>query len=249
MSSWVSAILPHRTSDNRAARAGVEEPDTALVARHVGVNQSVTAFLIARSCAQMRREVSADFPATRRYLSQRTLIRRKTEPGRLGTRYADTPTRWPKQLRTRTEGTTDDMETPHLLDRGALHARDPCTGPDNVDELDHSYQRHARKRSRYRWWCQRELFVSYSGELIGSVTNGSRTIWSPNSSFIGGTVTASPSVIADDLRLAGATGTNTITFGSQVTNPLFAIWSLGSGIVASFTFNENPTFEPGRRHT
>src|SRR5262245_18899311 len=158
MSSWVSAILPHRTSDNRAARAGVEEPDTALVARHVGVNQSVTAFLIARSCAQMRREVSADFPATRRYLSQRTLIRRKTEPGRLGTRYADTPTRWPKQLRTRTEGTTDDVETPHLLDRGALHARDPCTGPDNVDELDHSYQRHARKRSRYRWWCQRELF-------------------------------------------------------------------------------------------
>src|SRR5262245_66486660 len=91
--------------------------------------------------------------------------------------------------------------------------------------------------------------VSYSGELIGSVTNGSSTIWSPNSSFIGGTVTASPSIIGDDLRLAGATGTNTITFGSPVTNPLFAIWSLGSGIVASFTFNENPTFEPGRRHT
>jgi hypothetical protein len=88
--------------------------------------------------------------------------------------------------------------------------------------------------------------VSYAGELIGSVTNGTSTIWSPNSSFISGTVTASPSVVGDDLRLDGGfTGTNTITFASPVTNPLFAIWSLGSSIEASFTFNATPTFEAG----
>jgi len=88
--------------------------------------------------------------------------------------------------------------------------------------------------------------VSYSGELIGNVINGASTIWSPNSSFIGGTVTASPSVVGDDLRLDGAfAGTNTITFASSVTNPLFAIWSLGAGGPASFTFNATPTFEAG----
>jgi hypothetical protein len=87
--------------------------------------------------------------------------------------------------------------------------------------------------------------VTYSGELIANVTNGSSTIWSPNSSFIGGTVTASPSVVGDDLRLAGAPGTNTITFASPVENPLFAIWSLGGGGPASFTFNQTPTLEVG----
>jgi PEP-CTERM motif len=91
--------------------------------------------------------------------------------------------------------------------------------------------------------------VTYSGELLGSpltVVNGTSTIWSPSTSFVGGTVTASPSVVGDDLALAGNfTGTNTITFASPVTNPLFAIWSLGSGIEASFTFNATPTFEAG----
>jgi hypothetical protein len=89
--------------------------------------------------------------------------------------------------------------------------------------------------------------VSYSGELDASVINGSSTIWAPNSSFIGGTVTASPSVVGDDLRLNGSsTGTNTITFASPVENPLFAIWSLGApGAQASFTFNATPTLEAG----
>lgn len=89
--------------------------------------------------------------------------------------------------------------------------------------------------------------VSYSGEVVGSVLNGTSTIWSPNSSFIGGTVTASPSTVNDDIRLNGAfPGPNTLTFASPLINPVFAIWSLGQpGLAASFTFNATPTFEAG----
>ncbi len=90
--------------------------------------------------------------------------------------------------------------------------------------------------------------VTYTGELDGFVINGSSTIWSPNSSFIGGTVTTSPSVVGDDLRLNGSyTGVNTITFSSPVTDPVFAIWSLGSpSIQATFNFiGITPTFEAG----
>lgn len=89
--------------------------------------------------------------------------------------------------------------------------------------------------------------VSYSGELDGATTNGTSPIWSPNSTFTGGTVTASPSTVGDDLRLNGSsTAVNTITFASPVTNPVFAIWSLGApGLPASFTFDEAPTFEAG----
>jgi hypothetical protein len=89
--------------------------------------------------------------------------------------------------------------------------------------------------------------VSYAGELEAAVINGSSIIWSPVSSFTGGTVTASPSVVGDDLRLRGDfTGTNTIRFASPVDNPVFAIWSLGSpSIPASFTFNATPTLQAG----
>ena len=89
--------------------------------------------------------------------------------------------------------------------------------------------------------------VSYSGEVIGSVLNGTSGIWAPNTSFVGGTVTASPSVVNDDIRLQGTfTGTNTITFSAPVVNPVFAIWSLGQpGLIASFIFNATPTLEAG----
>jgi len=88
--------------------------------------------------------------------------------------------------------------------------------------------------------------VSYSGEVLGSVINGFSSIWAPNSSFIGGTVTTSPSIVGDDIRLQGIPGTNTITFTSPVENPVFAIWSLGSpGAAASFTFNATPTLQAG----
>ncbi len=66
--------------------------------------------------------------------------------------------------------------------------------------------------------------VSYSGEVIGSVLNGTSGIWAPNSSFIGGTVTTSPSVVNDDIRLQGNfAGQQTITFSTPVVNPVFAI--------------------------
>jgi len=89
--------------------------------------------------------------------------------------------------------------------------------------------------------------VTYSGELDSAVTNGSSNLWSPNSSFIGGTSTTSPSTVADDLRLNGNfTGVDTITFASPIVNPLIAIWSLGSpSISATFTFVQTPTFEAG----
>jgi len=89
--------------------------------------------------------------------------------------------------------------------------------------------------------------VNYAGELDSAVTNGTSPIWSPNASFIGGTVTTSPSTVGDAIFLNGNfTGINTITFGSPVVNPVFAIWSLGApGISASFTFNQTPTLEAG----
>jgi len=89
--------------------------------------------------------------------------------------------------------------------------------------------------------------VTYSGEVGGSVLNGTSNIWAPNTSFIGGTVTTSPSMVGDDIRLVGAfTGTNTLTFGTPLQNPVFAIWSLGQpGLAASFTFNATPTLQAG----
>jgi PEP-CTERM motif len=93
------------------------------------------------------------------------------------------------------------------------------------------------------------ITISYSGELINGVINGTSGIWSPNSSFIGGTVDTSPSAVNDDLRLIGTSaGNRTITFSSAVVNPVFAIWSLGAPTVpASFTFlgSAVPTLQAG----
>ncbi len=90
--------------------------------------------------------------------------------------------------------------------------------------------------------------VTYAGEAINSVINGAATNWSPNSSFIGGTVTTSPSTIGDIIGLSGPPGggTGTITFASPIIDPVFAIWSLGSpSASASFTFSLTPTLEAG----
>lgn len=93
------------------------------------------------------------------------------------------------------------------------------------------------------------LTVSYSGEVIGNtVVNGTSLDWSrPASSFIGGSVTTSPSSVGDIITENGSfKGTNTLTFSVPVVNPVFAIWSLGSpSIPASFTFDAAPTFETG----
>lgn len=94
--------------------------------------------------------------------------------------------------------------------------------------------------------------VSYAGEVLSNrVINGSfATAWAPSTSFVGGTVTTSPASVGDIITLAGAfTGTNTLSFSSPVTNPVFAIWSLGQpGSPDSFTFNTTPTFEVGGRN-
>ncbi|MFO0957809.1 MAG: PEP-CTERM sorting domain-containing protein [Isosphaeraceae bacterium] len=90
--------------------------------------------------------------------------------------------------------------------------------------------------------------VSYSGELLNYNIIGSSSDWSPNSSFIGGSVTASPSVVGDILYLNGSyTGVNRITFAQAVVNPYIAIWSLGqSGSPASFIFQgATPTLQAG----
>ena len=89
--------------------------------------------------------------------------------------------------------------------------------------------------------------VTYSGELDSAVTNGASTIWLPNSSFIGGTSTTSPSTVGDAIFLNGSfPGTDTILFASPIVDPLIAIWSLGQpGLAATFTFVQTPTFEAG----
>ena len=91
--------------------------------------------------------------------------------------------------------------------------------------------------------------VTYSGQVIasGTAVNGTSTIWAPDSSFIGGTSTTSPSNVRDSIGLNGDfTGIATLTFASPIENPLIAIWSLGQpGVTASFTFGQTPTFEAG----
>ena len=49
------------------------------------------------------------------------------------------------------------------------------------------------------------------------------------------------------ITLNGAvSGTRTLTFASPVTNPVFAIWSLGQpGLAATFTFDATPTLQAG----
>lgn len=91
--------------------------------------------------------------------------------------------------------------------------------------------------------------VTYAGEVLGGVTvvNNTAGNWAPNSSFIGGTSTSSPSTVRDIIAENGSyKGTNTLTFSSPIVDPLFAIWSLGAPFAgASFTFTQTPTLEAG----
>jgi hypothetical protein len=93
------------------------------------------------------------------------------------------------------------------------------------------------------------IAVSYSGEVNGNTNiSGTSTDWSnPASSFIGGTVTRSPSTVGDIIAENGSyTGINTLTFSSPIVNPVFAVWSLGEpSLPASYTFNATPTLEAG----
>ncbi len=91
--------------------------------------------------------------------------------------------------------------------------------------------------------------VSYSGEVLGNsvVNGGAAGLWAPSTSFIGGTVTTSPASVGDMITLNGtSTALNVLTFSAPVTNPVFAIWSLGQpGLQASFTFDAAPTLQVG----
>lgn len=88
--------------------------------------------------------------------------------------------------------------------------------------------------------------VSYSGEFgfFDSALN-----WLPASSFTGGTVDNAPpsgvGVLNDGIAITGGagTGTNTVTFGTPVVDPILAIWSLGNpSFAANFTFPAGQTF-------
>lgn len=89
--------------------------------------------------------------------------------------------------------------------------------------------------------------VSYSGEVGGGALSNS-PIWAPNSTFVGGSSTVSPSTVGADLRLNGSfNGINTVTFDAPVVDPLVAIWSLGTvGRAANFTFiGATPSLQAG----
>jgi hypothetical protein len=93
------------------------------------------------------------------------------------------------------------------------------------------------------------VVVTFNGQVLGNtVINGTSPDWAPNSSFIGGTSTTSPSTVGDIITQNGSgfPGVNTLSFSTPVTDPVFAIWSLGAGgSPASYTFSATPTFEAG----
>jgi hypothetical protein len=83
--------------------------------------------------------------------------------------------------------------------------------------------------------------VSYAGEF--DFFDGGLD-WLPVASFTGGNVDnappSGPAVANDGIAITGGpgTGTNTITFGMPVENPVLAIWSLGQpGTTAQFVFS------------
>lgn len=82
--------------------------------------------------------------------------------------------------------------------------------------------------------------VTYSGQTSGIATEPS---WGPVSTFTGGIVGNAPTPHNGLALEGGQTYTETITFSHAVTDPAFAIWSLGSGSVpAYFNFNSSEPF-------
>jgi hypothetical protein len=89
--------------------------------------------------------------------------------------------------------------------------------------------------------------VTYSGEAAALEANTPNSSWLPNSSYTGGVVGNAPLPSNGMLDIhGGGTVTDTITFGTAVTNPVFAIFSLGNpNLAASFNFTAPPTFQAG----
>lgn len=85
--------------------------------------------------------------------------------------------------------------------------------------------------------------VNFAGPNDGGSTIGTFN-WGPSSTYVGGIVgnppcTGTTSCMGDIINLTGATppSSNTLTFSAPVTNPVFAVWSLGSSSApATLTF-------------
>jgi PEP-CTERM motif len=84
------------------------------------------------------------------------------------------------------------------------------------------------------------IAVTYSGQT-GGLT--SFPIWTPTSSFTGGSVSnAPPNTPSIEIEGGQPSLLETITFSTPIVDPVFAIWSLGTaGVTASFDFaSKNP---------
>jgi hypothetical protein len=91
------------------------------------------------------------------------------------------------------------------------------------------------------------ISVAYTGEMDGL---NAGVLWTPASTFTGGTVgNAPPSGTNDAIALTGGgTVLDTVSFSAPVLNPILAIWSLGQGGVTArfdFTAAEPFTIEGG----
>jgi hypothetical protein len=88
--------------------------------------------------------------------------------------------------------------------------------------------------------------ITYGGELQNLVAN--YPSWTPTTSYVGGSVGNAPPQSGGILRLIGGNSnvTDTIKFSTPVTDPIFAIWSLGQGgVSAKFNFNAPFTIQAG----
>ena len=77
------------------------------------------------------------------------------------------------------------------------------------------------------------IAVSYSGQNSGLLIN--YPSWNPVSTFTGGVVGNAPPAANNAIQIEGGYGyTETVTFSKAVADPIFAIWSLGSGSVPAY---------------
>ena len=85
------------------------------------------------------------------------------------------------------------------------------------------------------------IAISYSGQTNGISSYPS---FGPNGTFTGGTVgNAPPAANGSVAIMGGQSYTETVTFSSAITDPLFAIFSLGQpGITGSFDFSPTELF-------
>ena len=88
--------------------------------------------------------------------------------------------------------------------------------------------------------------ITFSGDNAGGWSNGYPS-YGPGTTWADGTVVANAPTGGIVVLTGGNTNVNTVTFSQAVTNPVFAIWSLGQGgINASFNFiGATPVFVAG----